>query len=385
MSIDQPLVSLKQQKNYNQPELEQAVFHLLQPLGGMNAFVSPGATVVLKPNLVMGYAPDKAVNTHPGIVRAVAKAVKKSGAGKILVGDSPGMGSARAAAKTCGILAVCEELGLELIEFTPQESFDPTRVFPKLNIARELLEAEVIINLPKLKTHGQMLMTMAVKNMFGAVVGAEKLQWHYRAGRDRLLFARAINEIALAVKPQLSIMDAITGMDGAGPTAGKPNHLGILAASGDPFSLDAIMLDILGIPREELFTLQAAKQQGVTGWETAKAVGGEISQFQPKNWHVPELVTLQMHGNWLEKHLPAVGRYLRSQLTPRPKLKAGCVRCGHCVNICPAKAMQMTGKGVMINHDLCIRCYCCHELCPHDGMDLQAVGLLGRLLGLRKK
>ncbi len=364
-----------------------ALRRVLAPLGGMEHFVQPGATVLLKPNLVFGRAPEKAINTHPSVARAAALLAKEAGAGKILLGDSPGYGSARAAMKACGLAAVAEETGAAMIEFTPAEHVDENRAFVRLELAEEVLGADVVINLPKMKTHGQMLMSLAVKNMFGAVPGARKFQWHYRAGRDRALFARVLNEVAEAVQPQLSILDAVVGMDGMGPSAGRARDVGFLAASDNPWSLDAVVMDVLGIDRMELFT-HAEKlgrsSGGADVWAGPEVFGGEAGSFRPDDWRVPELVTLQMHGRVVERYFPRVARWIRRRVTALPVANSSCTGCGYCVRICPAGAIRVEGGRAVVSDAECIRCYCCHELCQTQGLHLRRGGVFARLAGLRR-
>ena len=377
-----PLVSLLAHKTYDPAATVAAMRELLAPLGGMAAFVRPGQRVLLKPNLVYGRHPDKAINTHPEIVRAVAALAWDAGAGEVLIGDSPGFGSGWAALRSARILDVAEEMGLKVVEFTPVENVDINRSFVSLYLAREVLEADVVINLPKMKTHGQMLMTLAVKNMFGAVPGSRKLQWHYRAGRDRALFARAINEIAMAVRPHLNILDAVVGMDGSGPTSGRPRSVGFLAAGGDAWAVDAAVMDILGIERSLLFTLADAAENGPRAWMDAIVTGAAPSSLRPDDWRMPDMRSLQMHGGFIDKNLPWLATWLRNRISPRPRPGKACIACGYCVEICPADAMQMNDGVVTIDDSACIRCYCCHELCQHDGMDMRRPGLLAKLLGL---
>lgn len=377
-----PLVSLLSHDNYDRDKTIERVRDLLRPFGGMKRFVPPGARVVLKPNLVFGRGSERAINTHPEIFRAAAVLAREAGAGWIGMGDSPGHGTARAAARACGLAAVAEEEGVELVEFTPTEDVDQGRAFMRLELARELLEADVIINLPKMKTHGQMLMTLAVKNMFGAVPGARKLQWHYRAGRDRMLFARAINEIARRVRPHLSILDAVVGMDGMGPTAGRARTVGFIGASDDPWALDAAVMDVLGLDRDILFTLADARQHGPAEWIACDLLGDPPASLRPDDWQIPALRTLQMHGGFVERRLPGVAKWLRRRMAPRPVPKNSCIACGYCVDICPVKAMRLEGGRLHIDDAMCIRCFCCHELCQHDGMDMAGGGVLAKLLGI---
>lgn len=382
MSADGPLVSLLSHRNYDRGELIAKMRQLLQPLGGMEAFVSPGSRVLLKPNLVYGRSSDRAINTHPEIFRAAAILAREAGASWIGMGDSPGYGTAAAAAKASGLASVAEEEGVEIIEFTPVPDFDPKRFFMRLELAKEVLDADVVVNLPKMKTHGQMLMTLAVKNMFGAVPGARKFQWHYRAGRDRLLFARVINEIAARVRPHLSLLDAVVGMDGMGPTSGNPRPVGFLAASADPWALDAAVMDVLGLERTLLFTLADAMANGAQEWLNVRLHGDSPESLRPESWNIPELRTLQMHGGFIEKRLPGFAKWLRSRIAPRPVPKKDCIACGYCIAICPAKAMRLENQRLVIDDAACIRCCCCHELCQHNGMDIRSGGFLAKILGL---
>lgn len=375
-------VSLLRHDNYRRDETTAALKRLLEPLGGMERFVRPGARVLLKPNLVFGRPPERAVNTHPEIVRAAALLCREAGAASIRIGDSPGYGSARAAMRGSGLLAVADELGLETVEFTPVEHVDPDRLFVRLELAGEILEADAVINLAKFKTHGQMLMSMAVKNMFGAVPGPRKFQWHYRAGRDKRLFARMLNEIALAAKPALSIVDAVLAMDGMGPGSGRARPADFLAAGADPWAVDAVLMRMLGLEPTLLFTLAEAKERGMDGWLDAEAVGGDPQALKPEDWDIPELATAQMHGTFVEKRLPWLADWLRARITPPPFPKKNCTACGHCARICPAEAIRREGNTIRIDSGRCIRCYCCHELCQFDGMDMARGGFVQRLLGL---
>ena len=217
------LVSLTRHAGYDEPELNKALQKTLQPLGGMEGFVQPGQTVLLKPNLLGAARPEKCHTTHPAVVKSVGALVKAAG-GKLIIADSPAIDSFKKVIRECGMDQVAQELGAELVELkdptpakTPQGS-----LYASLEIARLALEADVVINLPKLKTHCQMLMTLAVKNLFGCIVAQRKAAWHHQAGLDRMTFASLLMDIYGAVKPGLSILDGIWGMEGRGPSNGKP-------------------------------------------------------------------------------------------------------------------------------------------------------------------
>jgi uncharacterized protein (DUF362 family)/NAD-dependent dihydropyrimidine dehydrogenase PreA subunit len=373
---------LLKQDNYDYAAIRRAVEELLAPLGGMGAFVKTGDNVLLKPNLVMSQKPDGVALTHPAVVGAVAELALDCG-GKVRLGDSPGLGSARKVAESYGLAAVADRLGVEIVQFTPVDDFDESRTYKRLTLARELLEADVVINLPKLKTHAQMFMTMAVKNLFGAVVGAQKFQWHYRAGSNKQAFAKTLYEVYAAVKPALHVVDAVVAMDGNGPTSGKPNPTNFLAAGTDGCAVDAVLLDCLGLERDSLPVLLAAREAGDIAWEKVETVGASPAELRPARWDQPESVTIEMIAPRLSQKYPFLTKWLRSQFTAVPYAIPGkCVMCGACVRLCPAQAMTLV-ESVKIDKSKCIRCYCCHELCPHDAMGLRQ-GFLGRMLGMFK-
>ena len=192
-------VSIRAAIDYQPDNLLQHLRLLLEPLGGMQAFVKPGQKVLLKPNMLAGKPPEKAVTTHPEVVRGVIALVQESG-GVVLVGDSPGMGRPEQVARKCGIWSVIEETGVEFAPFSDSVNISTkSGTFQHLELAQDILDADVIINLPKLKTHQMMGMTCGVKNLFGAVVGMRKPRLHLQAdtpdGQD-LTFELELMEIA---------------------------------------------------------------------------------------------------------------------------------------------------------------------------------------------
>jgi uncharacterized protein (DUF362 family)/Pyruvate/2-oxoacid:ferredoxin oxidoreductase delta subunit len=379
--MNPPRVSLVRHDDYEPASLLESIRTLLEPLGGMEAFVRPGDRVVLKPNIIDGRAPDLAVTTHPEVVRAVACLALDCGA-RVAMGDSPGRQSLRVAAGKSGFNPVMEDLGLDWAEFTPLERATGEDGVRKLTLARELVEADLVINIPKLKTHCMMFMTMAVKNLFGAVIGLRKFQWHLRAGRDKALFGRVLYEICSTVAPGLSIVDAVVSMDGDGPTSGKPNPTGFLAAGRDPSAVDAILMDVLGLDRNELFTLRAAAEAGDRAWEDAVTVGAAPEELTPGRWVLPASESAELPLPSFCHKIPFLREWLREQTTVHPyAIEEPCVLCGECVRICPAQVMTMTSTGIAIDQKVCIRCYCCHEICPHSAIGLRK-GLLARVAGM---
>lgn len=257
-------VALTRANSYQIDQLRKSLETLLAPLGGIAAFVKPGDRVLLKPNLLTASRPTKECITRKEIVYCVAKMVQEAG-GKPFLGDSPAFGSAKGVAKANGYLPLCRELNLPIVEFKGDKYSTGSEKFPYLRLSKEAMEADVVINLPKLKSHSQLTLTMGVKNLFGCVPGKMKAWWHMEAGKDAQSFAEMLVETAKAIHPDLTIMDAIIAHEGNGPSNGEPRQLGILAASADVFALDWAIADILGVDWRIVPTLVAQKRLGYCG------------------------------------------------------------------------------------------------------------------------
>ena len=255
-------VSLIKADSYEVNALKTSIEKLLEPLGGISAFVKEGDRVLLKPNLLTGSRPTKECITRKEIVYCVAQLVMEAG-GKPFLGDSPAFGSARGVAKANGYLPLCEELGLPIIEFHGQRYEVENDNFNHLRLSKEAMNADVIINLPKVKSHMQLTMTLAVKNLFGCVPGKMKAWWHLEAGKDVNRFGEMIVETAKAISPDLTIIDGIIGHEGNGPSGGEPRKLGILGASADVFALDRAVIEIVNVDPDLVPTLAAQKRLGL--------------------------------------------------------------------------------------------------------------------------
>jgi len=365
-------VAIQPLTNYAPEQVRAALEQVLAPLGGMAGFVRPGHKVLIKPNLLAGKSPEKAVTTHPEIVRQVILLAQGAG-GIVSVGDSPGIGSPESVARKCGILQVVEETGARFapfVESVPVSVREGT--FHQLEVAREVLDAEVIINLPKLKTHQMMGFTGAVKNLFGAVVGMRKVRLHLQAGADPAFFALMLLELSERFPPALSIMDAVVGMEGNGPGGGDPIQIGALLASPHPLALDTAATALVGLSERQVWTQRVARETGRPGslLEEIAVIGPSLASLRPKRFLPAPSMDV---GFGLPTPLK---RVLRDTLTARPEIMHECVRCGDCVRHCPPKAMTLARNGVQIDYRKCIRCFCCQELCPHGAIHTRQGALL---------
>jgi uncharacterized protein (DUF362 family)/Pyruvate/2-oxoacid:ferredoxin oxidoreductase delta subunit len=362
-------VSIAQCTDYAYPQVLAGVKNALEPLGGMKAYVTRGDRVLLKPNLLSAKQPDRCVTTHPALVKAVAQLVQEAG-GIPAIGDSPAVGGLRRVAAQAGITAVANELGCPLVEFQDVAEIKASEAytFRRFELAKAVLEADVVINLPKVKTHSQTILTLGVKNIFGCVPGMRKAQWHLKAGTDHAYFAGMLAELCHIVKPALTIADGVVGMEGNGPGNGDPRTLGLILVSGNTHALDTIICRIIGVPPQELLTLQAAKQRGFAGTDPKQieVLGQKAEDLRVAPFRLPRRFDVQ----W---NLPAfVKSPLKNILIPKPIVDRDlCQVCGACAEVCPPQAISLSDRAVEIDYRACIRCYCCQEVCPEGAMRLQ--------------
>jgi len=337
---------------YDYTDLKPRFFAIMDTLGGDK--ISPDARVLIKPNLLSPARPGQAVLTHPLIIRAAVEYVLAR-RGIPLVADSPAIGSFEKILRDNGIKEALSGLKVTCQPFAASVPVDIGPPFGAIELAREAVEAEVTINLPKLKTHSQMLLTLGVKNMFGCVVGYRKPEWHLRAGVDRDLFARLLVLIARRLRPSFTILDGILAMEGEGPgSSGVPRRIGVLIGATDPLAVDLAVCLMLNLPPPAVPTLQVAAAMGLLdGGLTVDGQWPEVHDFA-----FPALEGL-LYGPESWQHL--IRRYFLPRPVPETDL---CKLCNECLKICPAKAIGKTGKELHFHYERCIRCYCCLEVCP---------------------
>lgn len=358
--------------SYDPHIVQQAITDLLAHLGGMSQFIQPGDRVLVKPNMLEAVEKGLCVTTHPELVRAVIREVKKVGAIPV-VGDSPGTSGTLKAAEKCGILAVCNEENVELVPFddTVELAFPDGVTMKRFVVARRLTEVDKVISLAKMKTHTFMGATGATKNLFGFIVGMQKAQFHLRM-QARQEFAAMLIDLANCVKPVLSIVDGIVGMEGNGPRNGNVVKAGVILGGTNCFAVDVVMAEMMGFKPEQLPLTTLALERGLTPSFIDIELTGSARDLR---FRFVEPHSLQS----LEDRVPKwIAKFGRSQLTARPEIALTCIGCGRCAAHCPPKAMTIVKGRAEIDYGKCIRCYCCQELCPCDSVRLQE-GLLLRL------
>jgi uncharacterized protein (DUF362 family)/NAD-dependent dihydropyrimidine dehydrogenase PreA subunit len=381
-----PAVALVRCEGYEPARVERAVGDLLGLLGGLAPLVA-GKGVLLKPNFLVPRAIERAVNTHPLVIRAVALAALEAGARRVVVADSPSFGSGRRVAAKLGLPALLEPLGVAVEELDdPVEVRRPGSRYPAFFVSRKVLEAEAVLNLAKCKTHGLCGLTLAVKNCFGAVVGTDKAAWHARVGRDAASFAGMLVEVCRVVRPVLSLVDGVVGMDGNGPSGGRARPLGFLAAGLDPFTLDRALARLLGVEEDQVLTFGPDGEPDLSNLEVR---GEPLEGFRPEGWEMPRRLPRREGAHPISGPQGALGKFffhlLRMGVSPAPRFdRRRCTRCGQCLEVCHSRALAWgkdgghpSGKRVVLDREACIRCYCCQEICPESAIRL-STGLLGR-------
>ena len=379
--------------DYDFSSVYKSVSRIFEVLGGIKKFVNPGDRVLLKPNFLAAKKIETAVTTHPVVIAAVAKIVDEAGAGEIIIGDSPGIGTAKGVARTIKLKHYLTVNRCKIVNFNKTVLIKGERgPFGKFKIAEEISKANVVINLPKVKSHGQMILTGAVKNNFGAIVGMEKPQWHLKAGTDHDSFAWMIIKVMEVVNPSVTIVDGIVGMDGNGPNAGRPRKLGWMIGGVNCHSIDSLICTLLGMNENDVPTLRVALQGYKTDYKSSKIFNCEGDNYKEKiinDFLLPTQVNVLTPG--LSKR---VGDLLRTPLTEKPIINHRlCTGCSICIKHCPADTIKLVEEmetEAVIDYDKCIRCFCCQEMCPEGAISIAQGHLLsifdslGFKWGLRK-
>ena len=386
-SPDSPVV-MTPCDNYDDPTVKAALEAVLAPIGGLD-WVREGMTVGIKANLVSAMKPEECATTHPSLLCALTEMLRSRGA-RVIIGDSPG-GVYTAAfvnhVYSAAGLAACEAAGAELNRDlgVADTHFPEAHVLKSFTYTAWLDTCDAVIDFCKLKSHGMMGMSAAAKNLFGVIPGTMKPEYHFRFP-DMRDFARMLVDINdyFADKVKLTLVDAVEGMEGNGPTKGTPRHIGVLLASASPHTADVICARLIGLSEDAVPTLQAARERGllpdaVTLISTVPDKGAEdfaVSDFE----HVAV-----RRGHLFTSKGRLVSKVLEKLLDSRPKLRESeCVGCAKCANICPAGAIVMENKKAVIHRDKCIRCFCCQEFCPTGAMKVKRT-LIARILVRSKK
>lgn len=364
------VVSIVKCADYEEEKVLSALKQTFDQLGGIQKYVKPGANVALKVNLLMAKRPEEVTTTHPSIVKSLIRLIQDAG-GRPLIIDSPGgpytQKDLQRIYETSGMELVAQETGAELnYDLSVVEIAHPDgKLLKRLTVLKPLVDADVVINMPKLKTHGMMVFTGAVKNLFGAIPGLTKAEFHMRMPKYED-FADALIDIFLSVKPTLNIMDAVVGMEGDGPSAGKPKTVGIILAAEDGFALDRIALKLINADPMEIPIIRQAVARGICppDGQDIEIVGERVEEIPPVKFDIPQL---NGKGVGIIDNPKMADRF-----KPRPVFNhAVCIGCADCAKNCPARVIKMVSKRPEVDLSQCIRCFCCQELCPVKAVEIR--------------
>lgn len=364
-----PRVAITECNRYDYSLVKEAVFQLAD---NTDFPLVEGKTVLVKTNILSDAKPERGITTNPIVIKAIIDLLKSRGAERIWVGDSPGLPGPNFRGQSAGIWEVCQETGATWVDFSDGPI---TRTFLnniKVPQCRFLTEADVVISACKMKTHQLMYATGAVKNMFGTVPGLNKSPMHLKAP-DPDDFAALILALYRTHEPEWAVMDGIISMEGAGPANGTLRQTNLLMASSSCLALDKAEAIVMGYHPSDIPILRMAEK------EQKGCTDGVYPLLNPKDLIIKDY-----------RRIPAKKRSLFSALI-LPRFQRGkerrdaaerkapvfevekCKQCKKCIDICPAKALTLSGKQVVINESKCIRCYCCHEMCPFDAIKVAKV------------
>lgn len=361
-------VSIVKCSDYKQKQVGRAVRESVELIGGLENIVHPGDKVLLKVNMINSDFPERAATTHPAVVKAVIRLVKEAG-GLPFIGDAPGVAykDVEKAWRKTGFKKVAREEGVEFIHFIQAEEIDNSRnkKISILYIAKEVMEADVVISLPKLKTHTFALFTGAIKNLYGVIPGFTKKQLHAKVPKPED-FAGLVADILSVTRPKFAIMDAVVGMEGEGPVAGSPRKIGMVLASRDLVAMDAVSSNIIGYNPLDVDIIRVAHRRrlGEARLDRIDIRGASLQEVKITDFELVSNINTLV--NKVPSFVLAFGKVLAPYvLKVEPEInREKCTGCGVCVTHCPTGAIRLASDYSIIERKKCINCFCCQEVCP---------------------
>ena len=369
-------VNIAKCENYDYANVEKAVFECLDGIDEIRDRIYKGARVLIKANLLMKKDPDDAVTTHPVVIEAIARYLQNRGC-KVIVGDSPAgpftEKSLKAIYKATGMQQVAEKTGCELnYDISAVDVVnDSAKMLKTMQIIKVVEDVDFVVSAAKLKTHGMMTFSGAVKNLFGVIPGLIKAEYHFKMN-DENNFAEHLIDICQYVKPVFSVIDAIVGMEGNGPSGGDKRHLGLIMAGANPYALDTAATIIMGIDPLKIPTIKVARERGIFSGEkgSIKVSGVQLQDMKIEKFKLPDSVKdINFIGGKVPKFLE---KALVDSLRPKPTFDHNiCISCRDCERSCPPKIINMASGKPVPELDKCIACFCCHEVCPKKAIHIK--------------
>jgi uncharacterized protein (DUF362 family)/Pyruvate/2-oxoacid:ferredoxin oxidoreductase delta subunit len=371
-----PCVAIQKCPDYKRDEVFEAIHHILELLGGIGRFVEKGQTVLLKPNMLSAKEPERGITTHPMVLEAMIREVRSVKA-EVWIGDSPSgaIKGIKRYYENTGYRELADRMDVRLVNFEAEGTVVRQTEKRKYHLAKSIFEVDVIINLPKFKTHGFTLYTGAIKNVFGTLPGLQKANLHKRFPHPKN-FSSILVDLYSLVKPTLHVMDGILGMEGNGPATGDRRQTGLLLGSEDGVALDAVASHLMGFGESEIDAIRLAGDRGLgeNRLEKIQILGAELKDVKFHDFSLP--------SNRLIRLIPAfIIRWMGRLIWVRPYADLEkCTGCAICEKSCPVKAIQMVEGSPVTDYRKCINCLCCNESCPEEAI-IQQLSWLSKRLG----
>ncbi len=362
------MVTLQKCDQYQYEEIKKALKQNIDHLGGLSKYVTPNEKVLLKINLLMKKNPEEGVTTHPTFVQALGDILRDHGC-TVIIADSPGgpfnKTLLKGVYKACGIEKIATDSGFRLNYNTKEtiSEFPNGTILTQITAMEVLDEVDKIISVSKLKTHGMMKFTGAVKNMYGIIPGLIKAEYHFKYPELKN-FSNMLVDICSYKTPVLSFMDGIVGMEGDGPSSGDLRKIGAVIASSSPYALDVIACRLVNIDPLEVPTIQRSIERKLVPKDFSEIIlrGRSLEDFSLEPFKTPEITDINFVNGRVPKFLEGP---LNSLLLPKPTFDhKQCISCGDCGKVCPAQVIMFKNKKPYADLKNCIRCFCCQELCP---------------------
>ncbi|MBU1196354.1 MAG: DUF362 domain-containing protein [Proteobacteria bacterium] len=321
--------------------------------------------VLIKPNVLRTSRTDEHIVTHPALLRAVVEKIEELSPAQIIVGDNPGLfnyGDNEAAFRQTGLMEAAKgyykNLGNEMTAVKFHRDF-----MAQVGVSTDILEADIVISLPKFKTHGLTIITGAIKNSYGILPGAQKARLHQIAGSPERFHELVVHVFCLRI-PDLFIMDAVIGMEGNGPASPDLRDIGLILAADNAVAMDSVMARMMGLDPKNLRFLQKAKELGLGDFDEKRIQTTDKIKVIP-NFKLPPLSGKSIMDN------PQIQDFMnqRASVIPRPDPQL-CTACGDCIEHCPVGALEMGIEIPEADMSKCITCFCCQEICPEKAMIL---------------
>ena len=365
------MVAVVRCPSYEAEALSKAVRRSLELLGGVRAFLAPGSKLFVKINHLSPHAPpDRAICTHPSFLREVLRVLLEWDV-RVTVGDDVNFGGPDGF-QASGFRQVCAELGVKLVNLRETGFVEipvPGALLDSIYVGRPILEADLVLNLPKLKTHSFTIFTGAVKNLYGVIPYGQRLDGHRRFVRNDV-FSRMLVDVFSAIPRQFTIMDAVIGMEGEGPSSGIPKKIGLVISGGDAVAVDAIASSIAGYdPLQVITTSEAHKRNlGLGDLEHIQVVGEDLVKIRVGDFR-PSAAASFLFRRRLPSRLYA---YLSGELILTPEvIPDKCTACLECLTACPTQTIRQVRNAAWVEETGCIHCLCCHEVCVHRSIRLK--------------